>query len=72
MFAGGYGVKEVTINEELDTYNKIQEILVYSPEDETKIVKVIGNDQTIDTKRLTISDVYASIIILYMFIIWYW
>ena len=61
VFAGGYGVKEVTINEELDTYNKIQEILVYSPEDETKIVKVIGNDQTIDTKRLTISDVYASL-----------
>ena len=61
MFASGYGVKEVTINEELDTYNKIQEILVYSPEDETKIVKVIGNDQTIDTKRLTISDVYASL-----------
>ena len=61
VFADGYGVKEVTINEELDTYNKIQEILVYSPEDETKIVKVIGNDQTIDTKRLTISDVYASL-----------
>ena len=61
VFVGGYGVKEVTINEELDTYNKIQEILVYSPEDETKIVKVIGNDQTIDTKRLTISDVYASL-----------
>ena len=61
VFAGSYGVKEVTINEELDTYNKIQEILVYSPEDETKIVKVIGNDQTIDTKRLTISDVYASL-----------
>ena len=61
VFAGGYGVKEVTINEELDTYNKIQEILVYSPEDETKIVKVIGNDQTIDTKRLTISDVYSSL-----------
>ena len=61
IFANGYGVKEVTINEELDTYNKIQEILVYSLEDETKIVKVIGNDQTIDTKRLTISDVYASL-----------
>ena len=61
VFASGYGVKEVTINEELDTYNKIQEILVYSPEDETKIIKVIGNDQTIDTKRLTISDVYASL-----------
>ena len=60
-FQDGYGVKEVKINEELDTYNKIQEVLVYSNDDEEKIIKVIGNDQTIDTKRLTISDVYASL-----------
>ena len=60
-FAEGYGVKEVTINEELDTYNKIQEVLVYANDDSEKIIKVIGNDQTIDTKRLTISDVYASL-----------
>ena len=61
VFANGYGVKEVTINEELDTYNKIQEVLVYANDDSDKIIKVIGNDQTIDTKRLTISDVYASL-----------
>ena len=60
-FAEGYGVKEVTINEELDTYNKIQEVLVYANDDSGKVIKVIGNDQTIDTKRLTISDVYASL-----------
>ena len=61
VFANGYGVKEVTINEELDTYNEIQEVLVYANDDSDKIIKVIGNDQTIDTKRLTISDVYASL-----------
>ena len=60
-FKDGYGVKEVTINEELDTYNKIQEVLVYANDDSGKVIKVIGNDQTIDTKRLTISDVYASL-----------
>ncbi len=60
-FEDGYGVKEVTINEELDTYNKIQEVLVYANDDSEKVIKIIGNDQTIDTKRLTISDVYASL-----------
>ena len=60
-FINGYGVKEVKINEELDTYNKIQEILVYANDDSNKVIKIIGNDQTIDTKRLTISDVYASL-----------
>ena len=60
-FQDGYGVKEVTINEELDTYNKIQEVLVYANDGSDKVIKVIGNDQTIDTKRLTISDVYASL-----------
>lgn len=57
----GYGVKEVTINEELDTYNKVQEILLYANDGSNKIIKVIGNDQTIDDRRLTIPDVYASL-----------
>ena len=60
-FNDGYGVREVKINEELDTYNKIQEVLVYSNDESEKIIKVIGNDQTIDSRRLTISDVYASL-----------
>lgn len=57
----GYGVKEVTVNEELDTYNKVQEIMIVDPSDKKKKLVVIGNDQTIDVKRLTISDVYASV-----------
>ena len=61
IFANGYGVKEVKINEELDTYNKIQEVLVYANDDSKKVIKVIGNDQSIETRRLTISDVYASL-----------
>lgn len=59
--AQGYGVKEVTVNEELDTYNKVQEIMIVDPSDKKKKLIVIGNDQTIDVKRLTISDVYASV-----------
>ena len=57
----GYGVVEALINEELDTYNKVQIIKVYSKKNPEKIVKIIGNDQTVDLKRLTISDVYASV-----------
>ena len=61
ILADGYGVKEVLINEELDTYNKIQVIKVYSKNNPDRIVNVIGNDQTTTVKRLTISDVYASV-----------
>ena len=61
IFADGYGVIEAKINEDLDTYNKVQEIKIVNPEDKKKTLTVIGNDQTLDVKRLTISDVYASV-----------
>ena len=61
LFESGYNVKEVTINEELDEYNKIQEVLVYSKTNEQEKIKIIGNDQSIDSRRLTISDVYAAV-----------
>ncbi len=57
----GYGVKEVTINNDLDTYNKVQVVKVYSKINPSKVVNVIGNDRTSDVKRLTISDIYASV-----------
>ena len=57
----GYGVKEVLINEELDSYNKVQIIKVYSKLNPDKIINVIGNDYETTEKRLTISDVYASV-----------
>ena len=61
IFADGYGVIGAKINEDLDTYNKVQEIKIVNPEDKNKTLTVIGNDQTLDVKRLTISDVYASV-----------
>jgi len=61
LFEQGYNVKEVSINEELDEYNKVQKITVYDKNDETIKHTIIGNDQTIDSRRLTTSDVYASI-----------
>ena len=57
----GFGLKKTIINEELDEYDQIQEILVYDKQNPDKIIKIIGNDQNIDVKRLTISDIYASI-----------
>ena len=61
LFASSYGLKEVKINEELDTYNKVQEIKIVDPSDKKKTLIVIGNDQSIEVKRLTISDVYAAV-----------
>ena len=61
ILATGYNVVEVKINEDLDTYNKVQIIKIVDPSDSKKTLTVIGNDQTIDVKRLTISDVYASV-----------
>ena len=61
IMANGYGVKEVLINQDLDTYNKVQIVKVFSKKNPEKIVKIIGNDQSIEEKRLTISDVYASV-----------
>ena len=57
----GFGLTEVSINEDLDTYNKVQMIKVLDPNDKKTKINIIGNDQSIDEKRLTISDIYASI-----------
>ena len=61
LLDNGYGRQEVKINEELDSHNTVQVLYVYSPRDPKKKVKLIGNDQTLDVRTLTISDVYASI-----------
>ncbi len=61
IMESGYGVREVLINDELDAYNKVQIVKVYSKKNKEKVIKIIGNDQNIDVKRLTISDVYASV-----------
>lgn len=61
LLADGYGTIEVPVNEELDTYNKVQIIKIYSKINPDLVISVIGNDQTVDVKRLTISDIYASV-----------
>ncbi len=60
-FAKGLNVTNVMINKDLDEFDKIQEVLVYDKENKKTTHKIIGNDQALDVKRLTISDVYASI-----------
>ena len=59
-FANGYNIKEVTINEELDQYNKIQTVKIVDPSDEKKTITIIGGDTTTDLRRLSIPDVYAA------------
>ena len=59
--SSGFGVKQVKINQELDSFDKVQVVKIVDPSDKRKTISVIGNDQSIDVKRLTISDVYAAI-----------
>ena len=61
LLHNGLNLFEVKINDELDSYNKVQIVKVYAPNDKEKIVKIIGNDPSITVKRLTISDIYACV-----------
>ena len=61
VFASGYNLKDAPINEELDDYNKIQTIKVYDRLDGKKELTLIGIDPTVEEKRLTIPDIYASL-----------
>ncbi|MCH5166371.1 MAG: DNA-directed RNA polymerase subunit beta [Erysipelotrichales bacterium] len=61
IFAEGYNLREITINEELDQYNRIQTVKVFDKKNEERVITIIGNDQTIDSRRLTISDVYGAV-----------
>ncbi len=61
IFDNDYNLTEVKINEDLDSYNRVQTVKIYNPTDKKKTLLVIGNDNHIDVKRLTISDVYASV-----------
>ena len=60
-FQEGLNLKEVLINEELDDINKIQTVKIVDPTDEKKTFTLIGVDQSVDVRRLTIPDVYASL-----------
>ena len=61
VFNNGYNMKVAKINEELDTFGNVQTVKIYDPNDKKNKLIIIGNDYNIDVKRLTISDVYASV-----------
>ena len=61
IFESGYNVVSAKINEELDDLNKVQTVKIYNPNNKKEIFTLIGNDQSLTVKRLTISDVYASV-----------
>ena len=60
VFENGYGTTQATVNLELDQYDKIQQVKILDPNDKKKKLIVIGNDQSIDVKRFTISDFYSA------------
>ena len=61
IFKAGYNKKRVLINDDLDAYNEVQIVKVYSNVEKDKVIKIIGTDQDLTVKRLTIPDVYASV-----------
>ena len=61
LLENGYGMIDATDNKELDDHTMVQTVNIYSPLDSEKIIKVIGNDQSINVRTLTISDIYASV-----------
>ena len=61
VLANGYGMKNVQIHEELDQYNRVQEILVQNKNNPDKVEKIIGIDTSVEERRLTIPDIYASV-----------
>ena len=56
----GYNMVDCLVNKDLDTYNQVQIIKVYSKKNPDKIVKIIGNDPKVDIRRMTIPDIYAA------------
>ena len=61
ILADGYGMVDATMDKELDSHTMVQVISIYSPVEPDKVIKVIGNDQSLTVKTLTISDIYASV-----------
>ena len=61
LFNEGLNLKEALINEELDDYKNIQVVKVVDPMDSKKTINIIGIDPSVDVRRLTIPDIYASL-----------
>ena len=61
VFNAGYNLVDAPINEELDDYKKIQTLKVYDKIDGKTVINLIGVDTSVEEKRLTIPDIYASL-----------
>ncbi len=61
VLQAGFGLHKVLIHEELDQYDQIQEIKVYDKNHPDKVIPILGVDQSVEERRLTIPDVYASV-----------
>jgi len=57
----GFGEVAAKVNTDLDDYDKICKIKIVNPQEKRKNLIVIGNDQSLDIKRLTIGDFYAAV-----------
>ena len=60
VFENGYGVSKAPINNDLDTFDKVQKVKIYKPGNKKEKMILVGNDQSIESRRLTISDFYAA------------
>jgi len=61
VFDNGYGMVDASLVKELDDHTMVQVVSIYSPVEPDKIIKIVGNDQSLEVKTLTISDIYASV-----------
>ena len=61
IFASGYGLTKVMTNEELDEYNMVQILHVQNKNNPDKVEKIIGVDTSVEERRLTIPDIFASV-----------
>ena len=61
VFASVYGLTKVMTNEELDEYNMVQILHVQNKNNPDKVEKIIGVDTSVEERRLTIPDIFASV-----------
>ena len=61
ILQAGFGLHKVQINEELDSYDQIQEIKVYDKNHPDRVISILGVDQSVTERRLTIPDVFAAV-----------
>ena len=61
----GLNVKEVKINNDLDTYNKVQIVKVYAPNNQDKIINIISKLVIIICLVLAIDIIYSCLTSIY-------